>query len=317
MKPIGGEIAIKGSNLRSYFTDSGRSSLRLLLRSVDFSNQKFLIPDFFCGVIEDVLKKENIQYSFYKINEDFSINIKNLEIENFDVLYVINYFGNIHDLSKVDLKNKTLIEDNVFLYEFKNFHQAPKWFAFNSFRKISALTDGSLIKTNLEFEKCASKNNSALFSNLKKEACQIKYQFLTEDKFSETEYLNKFEAAEALIDEQKEIFDISPESLALLFQEDLNDQKVLKNRFLELQKLTNSKNNLPNYFSFFPLIVKDKVEFLKTMRSKNIFLPNFWPKTSQDNFLYHNLVVLPMFNNYTDEQFNYMINETRLILKND
>lgn len=312
MKPIGGEIAIKSKGERSFLTDSGRSSLRLFLRSNDFENKKFLIPDFFCSVIEDVLKEEKINYDFYPINDDLSIDSDFLKKNVFDVLYVINYFGQIQNLEAINLEDKILIEDNVFLYHFENNHNAKKWIGFNSFRKISPLTDGSLIKTNLHIESPLIKNQHAAFSDSKKEACVLKYEFLSNNKFSEAEYLELFEKAEKQIDEQTDIFTISSESLNLLFNEDFNQQEVLKKRYFELEKITNTKFKTPSYFSFFPFEIANKATFLKEMRSKNIFLPNFWPQTSQNNNLYTNLVVIPLFYNYSDEQFEYIKNELRI-----
>mgnify|MGYP006103784895 FL=1 len=89
MNPIGGEIAIKDNNEKSYLTDSGRSSLRLLLRNDEVRFLRFCIPNFFCGIIEEILVSEKINYSFYEINEDFSINPKTLNDDNYDVLYII------------------------------------------------------------------------------------------------------------------------------------------------------------------------------------------------------------------------------------
>lgn len=310
MNPIGGEIAIKNNNEKSYLTDSGRSSLRFLLRNFNFKNKKFLVPDFFCDVIETVLKEENIDYSFYHINKDLSIDFLNVSEQSFDVFYVINYFGIIHDLSKLNLKNKTLIEDNVFSYYFFNNQKSQNWFGFNSFRKISPLTDGSLIKTNLDINGQINPKQSP-FSKIKKTACEIKYEFLTEQHHSEPAYLELFNKGEELINEQKEIFSISANALSLLFNEDFNNQTKLKERYFKLQAIVHSKIEVPNYFSFYPLTINNKLDFIKKLRSKNIFLPDFWPQTTQNNYLYTNLVVFPLFNNYTDEQFDYMLENIR------
>lgn len=317
MKPIGGEIAIKMNNEKSYLTDSGRSSLRLFLRSKDFESKKFLIPDFFCSVIESVLQEENIHYQFYKVNEDFSIDLETINNTGFDVFYVINYFGFVMDLSSIQLENKILIEDNVFLYEFENHHKAKNWFAFNSFRKISPLTDGSLVKTNLKIDSTYIKNSPAPFAQLKKKACKIKHEFLSKDKFSESDYLELFNAGENEIDKQKEVHTISPESLNLLFNKDFNDQIILKDRFEQLQKITNSKNKLPIYYSFFTFSTHNKIALLKEMRKNYIYLPNFWPETSQKSKLYTNLVAIPLFFNYTTSDFNTILNTLSIFLEND
>tara|TARA_B110000240_G_scaffold68612_1_gene78145 strand:+ start:2917 stop:3867 length:951 start_codon:yes stop_codon:yes gene_type:complete len=315
MNPIGGEIAIKDNNEKSYLTDSGRSSLRLLLRNDEVRFLRFCIPNFFCGIIEEILVSEKINYSFYEINEDFSINPKTLNDDNYDVLYIISYFGNIPDLSFVDLNNKILVEDNVFLYNFKNYQNSKNWYAFNSYRKISPLTDGSLIKTNLSISSSEVNNTEAPYTTFKREACKNKYIFISENKSSEIEYLNLFNKGEEEINNQDEIYCISPQSLNLMFQGDYNNQKILKRRFVELQDLTKKKSKLPFYFSFFTFVLSNKKEFLEFMRKNNIFLPNFWPETTQKNNLYNNLVVIPLF--YNDIEFSYVKKILGSFLDND
>ena len=315
MKPIGGEIAIKDQEEISFITDSGRSSLRLLLRSGKFSSMKFLIPNFFCSVIEEVLIAEKVNYSFYDINEDLSINNETINAVNYDVLYVINYFGKISDLSSIDLSNKILVEDNVFLYNFENYQNSENWYAFNSYRKFSPLTDGSLIKTNLRINPSEINNIQAPFSSIKRDACKKKYAFISENKSSEIEFLQLFNSGEKEINNQNDIYCISPQSLNLIFKGDFNNQEILKSRFVELQDLTQKESELPSYFSFFSFVLRNKKGFLEFMKRNNIFLPNFWPETTQKNDLYTNLVVIPLF--YNDIEFKYVKEMLKTFLDNN
>ena len=315
MKPIGGEIAIKDQGETSFITDSGRSSLRLLLRSGKFRSMKFLIPNFFCSVIEEVLIEEKVNYSFYDINEDLSINNETINAVNYDVLYVINYFGKISDLSSIDLSNKILVEDNVFLYNFENYQNSENWYAFNSYRKFSPLTDGSLIKTNLRINPSEINNIQAPFSSIKRDACKKKYAFISENKSSEIEFLQLFNSGEKEINNQNDIYCISPQSLNLIFKGDFNNQEILKSRFVELQDLTQKESELPSYFFFFSFVLRNKKGFLEFMKRNNIFLPNFWPETTQKNDLYNNLVVIPLF--YNDIEFKYVKEMLKTFLDNN
>ena len=315
MKPIGGEIAIEDQEETSFITDSGRSSLRLLLRSGKFRSMKFLIPNFFCSVIEEVLISEKVNYSFYDINEDLSVNNETINSVNYDVLYVINYFGKISDLSSIDLSNKILVEDNVFLYNFENYQNSENWYAFNSYRKFSPLTDGSLIKTNLRINPSEINNIQAPFSSIKRDACKKKYAFISENKSSEIEFLQLFNSGEKEINNQNDIYCISPQSLNLIFKGDFNNQEILKSRFVELQDLTQKESELPSYFSFFSFVLRNKKGFLEFMKRNNIFLPNFWPETTQKNDLYNNLVVIPLF--YNDIEFKYVKEMLKTFLDNN
>ena len=56
-RPIGGEMPFEhDERLHTYLTDSGRSSLRLILQS-GFARRKFLLPDFLCDVIPRVFEE--------------------------------------------------------------------------------------------------------------------------------------------------------------------------------------------------------------------------------------------------------------------
>ena len=238
MKPIGGEIALKKTPYQSFFTDSGRSSLRLFFRSEDYRNKKVLLPDFFCGIIEQILIEEKVSYDFYTVKNDFTIDYNDINSSTFDILYVINYFGKITSLKQINLKNKILLEDNVFLIHFKNRHKAKQWFGFNSFRKITSLSDGSLIKTNLKINQTLINPINANFVEAKVKASLIKFQFLKMKEYSEKEYLELFKKGEEEIDMQNNIYTISPKSLYLLESihfKKLN--KIAKKDFINLKNI--------------------------------------------------------------------------------
>ena len=74
------------------------------------------------------------------------------------------------------------------------------------------------------------------------------------------------------INNQNEIYCISPQSLNLIFKGDFNNQERLKKRFVELQNLTNTEAKLPSYFSFFPFSLSNKEELLEFMKINNIFV---------------------------------------------
>ena len=171
MRPIGGELEQKELNYNIYYTDSGRSSLRLFIKNN--KDKKFLLPNFLCEIIEKILISENIEYEYYDILPDLEIDIKSIQSKEFDVLYLINYFGQKHKKIE-DYSSKIIIEDNVFCIDFENTYSYPYWYSFNSFRKITSLSDGSLIKTNLDINDEFIKREEAPFVQNKIEAKRLK-----------------------------------------------------------------------------------------------------------------------------------------------
>ena len=314
MRNIGGELELKFSNVESYFTDSGRSSLRFFLRTSINKNKKYLLPDFFCEVIERIFIDENIEYSFYKIDNKLLFDERELLNKDFDVLYVINYFGMQTSIESSVLKNKIIIEDNVFFHNFENVLKYKHWFAFNSFRKVSQLSGGSLIKTNLDLDEDLISNKNAPFVKVKNVAKNIKYEYLNNTLFTEQEYLDKLKEAEDDLDKQKNIFNIDNGLISNLISMDINIQQIIRKRRFEIlyslfpQECINKK---PSYYSFFILLVKNRNKLREKLMRDNIYLPIHWPKSSVSNELYNKIISIPLFEIYTKQEFLYLIEKIK------
>lgn len=309
MRPIGGELESKALKELIYFTDTGRSSLRLFIRSGN-KDKKFLIPNFLCAVIENVLVEEDISYEFYNITNNLELDIDSIKNKDYDVFYYINYFGSLLDLSNLELSDKIVVEDNVFLNDFENRYDFKKWYAFNSFRKISSLSDGSLIKTNMLINEALIINEKANFVDYKNKAKNLKYDYINNHLGDEMSYLNEFNFAEKIIDEKKEINKISNESLYKILSQDFsNEQEVSKVRFEKFKKIFPNLclNENPIYYSFFVLKIQSNEKLKKYLMSKNIFLAIHWPKSTQDNCLYDKVISVPLFSAYNEKGFNRLV----------
>lgn len=312
MKPIGGELALNSPVEELFFTDSGRSSLRLFIRSGN-RDKKFLIPDFLCQIIEDVLIQEKVTYEFYKINSDLSIDKDSISHKKYDIFYLINYFGELQNIDNLDINDKIVIEDNVFFYDFKNHNNFKKWFAFNSFRKITSFADGSLVKTNLDIDDSHIEQTEAKFVEKKYEAKQLKYDYLNNTIGNENDYLRLFEDGEQLINQQLNIFQMSTKSLFQMMLYDKVKQSVSK-KYYELFynefKLYCLNDNV-EFYSFFVMKTVKRDELRKYLFSKNIFLPIHWPKSSQDNILYDEVISIPLFSMYSIDEMKYIISSIK------
>ena len=314
MNPIGGELALR-DELNYFFTDSGRSSLRLFCKN--FPGKKILLPDFLCDVIIDILEQENMLYDFYHINEDLTIDTSSVKT-NFDIFYLINYFGKKLDIP-FDIHNKIVVEDNVFFIDFENHQNYKYWFAFNSYRKLTELADGSMIKSNLSLKDYRVKNISP-FSTLKYAAKEIKYNFLTHYEKSEIAYLSIFEEAEALLDNQTEIFNISDKSLGYLnkwitvydTQQALREQNY-KNLAKELEHLYIQFYS--DFYSYLVILTDDRDSLRKFLFSRNIFLPIHWPGTKRRNSLHKKILSIPLF--YAQEETAYLIKSMKDYYENN
>jgi hypothetical protein len=245
MKPIGGEIEIAPGNEYLYLTDSGRSSLRLILIS-GLRDKYFLVPDFICPTVIDILKEFGVHYDYYHINPDLTLDTATIAGKPFDVFYSINYFGQRPvDLPSLLPPNCTLLEDGVFYPLVENTVQWPSWIGFNSFRKITPLADGSIIRSTVKLYDTLIMKQDAQFSQIKYEAKQTKHMHLHQDYFQEEDYLALFQRGEQKLNEQKVIHSISGRSLFLLFDYFRQFEVELMTRRNNYQTLTRQLKEYP------------------------------------------------------------------------
>jgi len=313
MRSIGGELEHEKEAESVFFTDSGRSSLRLFVRS-GYGDKKFIIPDYLCGVIEDVLIEEKVSYSFYHINDDLTVNLDSIEKKEYDVLYMINYFGIYHNLQSFSCNNKIIIEDNVFFNNFNNINSYSNWFSFNSFRKISDLPDGSMIKTNLPINESLIGCDEADFVSIKKNAKDKKYKYVNDGNGTEGDYLDLFYSAEEKINGQNNIHKMSNTSLSYLVSRSYHaEQKILASRYEYMKKMFphTSIGASPSCYSFFPMVIKNRNKIRENLKKHGVYLPVHWPYSTVRNYLYDNVISIPLFSNYTDSEFMFLIEKLK------
>jgi len=272
---IGGEIPLQQDGLYSYITDSGRSSLRLILHTL--KDKKFALPDFLCPVIIDVFDEFGIDYEFYHVEKNFDFISPDL-----DVLYIIDYFGRQHWFHP---KAPFIISDMVFSPQVIKPHKPEDWIGFNSLRKISPLTDGSIIKSTIQLDASLVRKECSLFAFHKK--------------------YDEWENGERILNEQKRIYNISDHSLFALFDFYYNlenERRDRQNNFNTLKTFLNVRQLeiKPEFPSFFPILVDKRDELREWLRTQNIFLPVHWPKhpKAPDHPLYDTIISIPVDSRY-------------------
>jgi hypothetical protein len=307
MRPIGGELELSKEENTILFTDSGRSSLRLFIRS-GHSQSKFLLPNFLCGIIEDVLIQEGVDYEFYSITSDLKIDGNSISNKEYDVLYLVNYFGIRHVLDRKHLIGKIIIEDNVFFSNFDNKSNYEKWFGFNSYRKVLNVCDGSLIKTNLLLKDELIENTNPKFVYDKCHAKDVKHQFIHKNLGSEADYLNLFEKGERKLNDQRSIHRMSSTSFYHVCNADHN-QEQCKNRYKALADLfpEGGFGGDCEYYTFFAFKMRERDNFRNYLSSKGVYLPIHWPGDVKKNELYGIVISIPLSPVYTNLQFNHII----------
>ncbi|MFH1380006.1 MAG: hypothetical protein ABII23_06990 [bacterium] len=307
MKIIGGDASLKDDSIYTYITDSGRSSLRLILTS-RLKGKKFLIPDYLCRSVLDVFNENGVSYDFYRVRSDLTINKQEIKNKKYDVLYLINYFGNKRNIAAMTLRKGIIIlEDNVFLPIFNKPAQVTNWIGFNSFRKISSVPEGSVVKSTIKLNERLISKEESLFARLKYDGMHTKYAYMQHKKYSENKYLRLFARAEKLIDRQRSIYSISSRGCVHLFE---------FNRTLETEYLIRQKNyetldrylkrySIPIrsvYYSFYVFCCDRRDALREYLKSKKIYLPLHWPNPGDiNNSLYQKVMSIPVDSRYDNK----------------
>jgi hypothetical protein len=295
--PFGGELAADRFGHTAYLTDSGRSSLRLILQS-GFRDKTFLLPDFLCGIIPQVLTELGVRFGFYHVGENFEIEARSVAAQNFDVLYVIDFFGRPCDYQDLADGNQWVVEDCVFLPAVAQRGAYPNWIGFNSLRKASALADGSVTVSRTPLDRSLIGSAEAPFVGAKYAAKRLKYRFLSAGEGSEDGYIALFGQAEQMIDAQQEIYSMSAESTARYLEMLVGMDTEMSRRRENMEILRHRLGHLevrPDVLhpSHFVIAVAERDALRKQLREQHVFLPSHWPHThGPRNALYDDVIAI-------------------------
>lgn len=146
MKGIGGYFGLELNNTGEFHGDAlklntGRNALEYILRAKGY--KKLFLPFFTCDVLLEPLKKLNMAYEFYSINENFEPKFDYGQIESQDAFLYINYFG----LKDSFVKELTQHCANLIIDNSLSFYTAPikNIDTFYSPRKYFGVADGAYL----------------------------------------------------------------------------------------------------------------------------------------------------------------------------
>ena len=147
-----------------YFLNGGRACLRVICNYLTTNHQeRVLLPSYLCPSIMDIFGKFGLQFHFYNVNKDLSLDLQDIEEKSrsVDAIYFINYFGFQHKtvtiefLKDLQFTGKILIEDNAhggFL------HPKIGDLSFCSMRKLCAYDGGYLATRKINLAPLLSPN---------------------------------------------------------------------------------------------------------------------------------------------------------------
>lgn len=308
---IGGEPETDRPKYYQDLTNSGRSSLRLIIESANLAGKHILLPDFLCQIIIDVLEEYEITYDLYSINYDFEFELPD-DTSSYDALYLIKYFGSKTSsfINACQLFEQCLIIDDVFSPFPEELTRNGPWFSYNSLRKITPIADLSFIYSNVQLVSI-NKSKLSSFSTIKFRAKHKKFDYLKKGVGTEKQYLDLFNKAENILDNGKGIYYPSNDSLilAMKYFGKLEEERILRKRNYNLVKELLPDITIPinsDFHSFAPILLDNRNQIRSKLMADNIFLAVHWPADSVRSLINDKVLSLPLDSRYNESDIKTM-----------
>jgi dTDP-4-amino-4,6-dideoxygalactose transaminase len=313
----------------------GQCSINFIIGDMKLKKEDVvLLPSYLCPSILHWFKRKGINYIFYKIKKDLSIDLDDLEFclnkLKPKAVFFINYFGFHHSketrdfLTQLKLKGIKIIEDAVQMLWVKENDKFIGNYVFNSLRKFVPI-DGSFLLCEKRDLQVASPLDNYLELSYKSRMLKTLYQCF--DIGTEEEFLNCFELAEKAYYDRKEIQSIDEKSLELIKKLDIdfiksrrvNNYKYLCDKLKKagIEYLFEYNSNHEIIPLGLPIIIENRDSIRKDLRRKGIYCPVHWDIRDEEwveNFkdsyyIADKILTIPIDQRYETEDMDRLLNE--------
>ena len=310
MKEYGGYIELDRYSLPMLHEGAealncGRNALAYLLKAKNI--KKLLIPYFLCDSVPNLCKRENIEYGFYHIGLDFSP--VDLELNNDEWLYVVNFYGQLTRLQIIELKQKykRVIVDNAQAYFDMPVDETDTLYTC---RKFFGVADGAFLYTDCKLENELPVDESFermhfLLGRFERTASEFYGEYVSNNHLFADEPVKKMSK---LTDNLLHAIDYK-----LVKERRTANFIIYENSLKELNEL---KLNVPEGAFAYPLLIKNGAEIRKKLQAEKIYIPTLWPFVfdvcAENDIEYHmaeDILPLPCDQRYSFEDINYIIGE--------
>lgn len=306
---IGGYFQLEKLINKEYYSNlialnSARNALLYVLKARKI--KKIYLPYFLCNSVEEMCKRENFEYEFYHIGQDF-LPIFDKKLGDDEFLYIVNYYGQVNEeiIKQLHVQYGNIIIDNV-----QAFFQKPTQGVdtIYSCRKFFGVPDGSYLFTLAKIE-------DTFETDVSKDRMK---HLLGRYEGTATEYYEDFKAN-----------DHSFKDLGLCYMSALThnilgaiDYKQVKQKreenYAVLARSLGAKNllllHMPVAPYCYPFYCKNGMEIKKRLAQKKIFVPTLWPNVLElegtlEKDYAENILPLPCDQRYGKEEMKYILKE--------
>lgn len=289
--------------------NTGRNSLLYLIKAKKI--KKLYLPYYLCDSVFAALDINSIEYGYYKIDKDF-MPIFNQELLENELLYIVNYYGQITNevIENMKTKYKNIIMDNTHA-----FFQEPVGGVdtIYSCRKFFGVPDGAYLST-----------ESILDEELETDISKKRMEhILGRFEGNASDYYKMFQENDEIFKglKLKKMSKLTKNILGAIDYEKIkttrnNNYNYLHKRLGYINKI--SIKDIHGPFSY-PFYVENGIEVRKKLAKMNIYIPTLWPNVMMNNgegsieYDYAaNILPLPCDQRYGIDDMEYIVRELRI-----
>lgn len=327
-KELFNELLLYGNERKLVSSGRGATSLVIetILKKYKDINKTVLLPSYTCESVIEPFLNYGFKVYYYNITSNLKVNKRNMidkiKTKNISIVLFHSLFGfnNIKNINKVIRKfksNKIIFIEDITHNLYSTFKRPKTQFKIASLRKWLELPDGGLVISKKDKLVDIIQGVDEKFEEIKLKASTLKYNYLNGEDIQKQIYLDLFNKAENMLENQLEIHDISYSSKKILLSTDINllRSKRRNNYNLLYKNLCNingieiitpklKETEVPLYFT---LKYKGRSDLQKFLRDYDIYAPIIWPKPNiemevDENSLqlYDSLISIPCDQRYND-----------------
>jgi hypothetical protein len=350
IKPIGGEqwfdLDIFDNRLNNFensgctFTSGGQSSMNFIVGQLRMKDDEFmLLPAYLCPTIVWNLQRNRVNFDFYRINRDLTIDIPDLEKKLLEhkvrAVFFIDYFGFCHDrgtlgcLKALKEKGIAIVEDAVQMLWFSR-QEFIGDYVFNSYRKFLP-ADGSLVISEAQghFEGSEDEYYEHQNTARMKLTAFVKYGLGSMEDF--VSLFAKAEEAYGKDTAVKGMADISRHLLNKVDAEHIGNVRRRNYEYLwdtlsgsvDIRPLLGKDLLGQNIPIGFPVLIENRDSIKKALRGRSIYCPAHWPILEEEwvqgfsdsIYLSERILTLPIDQRYDKEDLDRLVRELRALCK--
>lgn len=319
MKEIGGYFSLELGSINPDYRfshtpalNSGRHALEYILKQIEPKPCLVYLPYYTCEVVLEPLKRLNIGYQFYRIDENLEI-AELPELKENEYIIVNNYFGikdDYIDRLLLHYKGKMIVDDAQAFYHFNHLGMR----AFYSPRKFFGVPDGGIAWTP------GTKD------------IQLKPDYSTDRSMHLLRRIdagagagrNEFQKDEASLSDEpmKAMSALTKSILERIDYEEVKHRRRSNFEILHAALAPTNRLDISDWNTFacpmvYPYLSKDD-SLRKRLIENKIFVATYWPNVlswrnedSTEHKLTKYLIPLPIDQRYGEEDMNRIIEITK------